>query len=292
MYLRSSSSLVVLALLAFGSTAQAQPEPQLRQVDQDALDSMIVWVSEDAERLDSAEQLLLINETPIVNAALAGVYKLKAGFGKARITLTVTPKGDGTYSVERIHDRRWSSTTRLIGKGSRGSDTITGKARLLVEFDSAVGGMAGRLREESPDEGGNASAVYIVTPEFGKIRGSFRANGGNDDSAGSYESGWLQGATRVAFDRRVGRDISALAAKLKAKLGQVRAKLAKMIVSWRATGKRVLGELRAFARKVNALITRAAVRTGELIEGGIETTRRAVRTFLAQPAPAQTETNR
>ena len=51
MYLKSPSALIVLAVLACGGTAAAQPGPEseLRQVDQESLDTVVSWVADDAD---------------------------------------------------------------------------------------------------------------------------------------------------------------------------------------------------------------------------------------------------
>ncbi len=252
-------NLVTLAFIASAGMAVAQDaQQQTAQVDQ-----AVQQISEDANMIQAALEVLDVTEADVIQSSdpFAGTYKLKSGgFGKARVTVSITPNEDGTYAVQRVHSPKWGDTLSLSGTGIlRNKLTMTNKSVLNVTFSNEQGA-AGRLDAiasgmKCDTDGGTATARYKLDAEIGRISGVFyAADGGNDDDmdTGAYESGQRVGTQSIGFLARTTRSTKIIVGKIKTKLGLIRNAIAKQLKRAVEAGRDGAHWVRDLLRKVRA----------------------------------------
>ena len=250
-------NLVTLAFIASAGMAVAQDQKQqAAQVDQ-----AVEQISEDANMIQAALDVLQITEADVVQSSdpFAGTYTLKSGgFGKARITLSVTPNEDGTYAIQRVHTPKWGDTLSLSGTGVlRDKLTMTNKTVLNVTFRNEEGA-AGQLDAiangmDCPE--GTTTARYKIDAEIGRISEMFfAADGGNDDNTatGAYASGQREGTKAIGWAKRTVRSTKIIAGKVRAKLGLIRNAIAKQLNRAVEAGRNGAHWVRDLLRKIRA----------------------------------------
>jgi hypothetical protein len=266
--------------------------------DEEAFEAVIDWVGEEPERIEAALAQLGIDETAeIVDVTdpFVGTYKLKSG----RVTLTILPNGDDTYSVTRVYEPKRGKPATFLGLGSLDDkETITGKTILRVGFRPERSGVAGHLEameQKAVDPSEGMRGVYKIDAEIGRIQGNFytgekrqvRRAGSRikrEVEVSKRETGWRVGATPVSFFKRTRRSASIMVGKIRQKMGKIRASLAARVAKWREGGLQVKAKLAEFWGAVKAKLragwdatTGFVSRTGDRIGDAARSAGRAIR---------------